>query len=276
MVQPENAQLSVRRQCALLGVARSNLYYEPVPVAREELTLMRRIDRLYTRRPFLGQRMMVQALATEYKLKVNVKRVRRLMRLMGLAAVVPVPHTSRPHPEHPVYPYLLGRLDVVRPNQVWATDITYIPLEYGWAYLIAIMDWFSRAVLSWRLSNTMSTGFCIEALEEALCRYGSPEIFNSDQGAQFTDRDFTGVLTARGVRISMDGKGRCRDNIFVERLWRSLKYEEVYLTAYADVREAWTGIGRWMRYYDFERPHSSLGKCTPMHVYRSGIVSKAA
>ena len=237
---------------------------------------MRRIDRLYTRRPFLGQRTMVLALASEFKMKVNVKRVRRLMQLMGIAAVVPGPHTSRPHPEHPIYPYLLGRLDVVRPNQVWATDITYIPLEYGWAYLVAIIDWFSRAVLSWRLSNTMTTEFCIEALMEALGRYGTPSIFNSDQGAQFTDGAFTSVLKKHDVRISMDGKGRCLDNIFVERLWRSLKYEEVYLNTYADVREARTGIGQWMRYYDLERPHSALGDLTPMHVYRSGIIKAAA
>jgi putative transposase len=252
------------------------LYYEPVPVSREELVLMRRIDRLYTRRPFLGQRMMVQALAKEYAQNVNVKRVRRLMRLMGLAATVPGPHTSRPHPEHPIYPYLLGRIDIVRPNQVWATDITYIPIEHGWAYLIAIMDWFSRAVLSWRVSNTMSTSFCIEALEDALSHHGAPEIFNSDQGAQFTDGDFTGVLKEHDIRISMDGKGRCLDNVFVERLWRSLKYEEVYLNTYADVREARAGIGRWMRYYDFERPHSSLDNCTPMQVYRNGVIDKAA
>lgn len=275
-MQPKNARLSVRRQCDLLDLSRSSLYYEPVPTPREELTLMRRIDRLYTRRPFLGQRTMVLALAREFKVQVNVKRVRRLMQLMGIAAVVPGPHTSRPHPEHPIYPYLLGRLDVVRPNQVWATDITYISLEYGWAYLVAIMDWFSRAVLSWRLSNTMTTEFCVEALTEALDRYGAPDIFNTDQGAQFTDGDFTGVLKEREIRISMDGKGRCRDNIFVERLWRSLKYEEVYLNAYADVREARAGIGHWIRYYDLERPHSALGNLTPMQVYRGAIIGKAA
>jgi len=276
MVQPKSQRLSVRRQCDLLGLSRSSFYYEPVPTPREELVLMRRIDRLYTRRPFLGQRTMTLALRTEFGLEVNVKRVRRLMQLMGLAAVVPGPHTSRPHPEHRVYPYLLRRLDIVRPNQVWATDITYIPLEYGWGYLVAIMDWFSRAVLSWRLSNTMTTAFCIEALREALRRYGAPDIFNSDQGAQFTDGDFTSVLKDREIRISMDGKGRFLDNIFVERLWRSLKYEEVYLNAYGDLREAWAGIDKWMRYYDLERPHSSLGNMTPMQVYRGGVIGKAA
>jgi putative transposase len=276
MVQPGDAEVSMRRQCALLGVARSNLYYKPVPVPREELLLMKRIDRLYTRRPFLGRRMMTQALATEFNVHVNVKRVGRLMREMGLAAVVPGPHTSKPHPAHPIYPYLLRRLAVVRPNQVWATDITYIPLEYGWAYLVAIMDWFSRAILSWRLSNTLATDFCVEALTEALDEYGTPDIFNTDQGSQFTDNAFTSVLSARGVRISMDGKGRCSDNIFVERLWRSLKYEEVYLNAYGDVREAWDGIGRWIRYYDHERPHSSLGGLTPMAVFRGAPLAKVA
>lgn len=276
MVQPGDVGVSMRRQCALLGVARSNLYYKPVPVPREELLLMKRIDRLYTRRPFLGRRMMTQALATEFDVRVNVKRVGRLMREMGLAAVVPGPHTSKPHPAHPVYPYLLRRLAVVRPNQVWATDITYIPLEYGWAYLVAIMDWFSRAILSWRLSNTLATDFCVEALTEALDEYGTPDIFNTDQGSQFTDSAFTSVLSTRGVRISMDGKGRCSDNIFVERLWRSLKYEEVYINAYADVREAWDGIGRWIRYYDHERPHSSLGGLTPMAVFRGAPLAKVA
>ena len=235
---------------------------------------MRWIDQLYTARPFLGSRRIVDALVAE-GYEVNRKRVQRLMRLMGLQAMVPGPHTSRRHPKHPVYPYLLRDLAIVRPDQVWATDITYIPLSYGWAYLVAVMDWFSRAVLSWRLSNTLTTDFCIEALEEALRHHGPPEIFNTDQGAQFTDGDFTDVLKGAGVRISMDGKGRCQDNIFIERLWRSLKYEEVYLTAYEDVSDAWDGIGRWMRYYNIERPHQSLGKQTPMHVYRTNGTGKA-
>lgn len=265
----------MRRQCELLGLSRSGFYYEPVETSAAELALMRRIDELYTARPFLGSRRIVDALDKE-KRHVNRKQVQRLMRLMGLQGMTPGPHTSRPHPEHVVYPYLLRRLDIVRPNQVWATDITYIPLAHGWAYLVAVMDWFSRAVLSWRLSNTMTTDFCIEALKEALGVYGPPEIFNSDQGAQFTDGTFTGVLKEAGVQISMDGKGRCLDNVFIERLWRSLKYEEVYLHAYEDAAEAWTGIARWMRYYDHERQHQSLCKMTPMQVYRSGVIRKAA
>lgn len=274
MVQPVEGGPSVRRQCELLEVARSGLYYRPVEVAAEELLLMRRIDKLYTARPFLGSRKLVLALEKEGK-SVNRKRVQRLMRLMGLEAMVPGPHTSRPHPEHPVYPYLLRGLDVVRPDQVWATDITYVPLAHGWAYLMAVIDWYSRAVLAWRLSNTLSTDFCIEALDEALRHHGPPEIFNSDQGAQFTDRDFVGVLKSHAIRVSMDGKGRCLDNVFVERLWRSLKYEEVYLTTYADVSEAWQGIGRWMRYYNGDRPHQSLADQCPMHVYRRGTIAAA-
>jgi putative transposase len=275
MVQPQEDGLSVRRQCELLELARSGLYYEPVAVSAEDVALMRRIDELYTARPFLGSRRVVDALALE-ELLVNRKRVQRLMRVMGLKSLLPGPHTSRPHPAHPIYPYLLRGVKVVRPDQVWATDITYVPLAHGWAYLVAVMDWFSRAVLAWRLSNTLTTDFCIEALQEALQHHRAPDIFNSDQGAQFTDGDFTAVLKAANVRISMDGKGRCLDNVFVERLWRSVKYEEVYLTTYDDVREAAAGIGRWMRYYNFERPHASLEKQTPMHVYRSGVIARAA
>ena len=274
MVQPGH-EVSVRRQCALLQVARSGLYYQPVEASAEELALMRRIDALYLKRPFLGSRGMTLALRQEGQV-VNRKRVQRLMRLMGLEALAPGPHTSRPHPQHPVYPYLLRGVDVVRPDQVWASDITYIPLETGWAYLVAIMDWYSRAVLAWRLSNTLDTAFCVEALEEALRHHGPPGIFNTDQGAQFTDGDWLGVLKAHQVAISMDGKGRCLDNVFVERLWRSLKYEEVYLHAYGNVREAWAGIGRWVRYYNLERPHTALGHQTPLHVYRTGLVASAA
>ena len=277
MVQPVAGDdwPSVRRQCELLGLSRSGFYYEPVEVSEEEVALMRRMDQLYTARPFLGSRGLVYALGTE-GLVVNRKRVQRLMRVMGLQAMVPGPHTSRPPPENPVYPYLLRNLAIVRPDQVWATDITYVPLPHGWAYLVAIMDWFSRAVLSWRLSNSMTTDFCIEALEEALRNYGSPDIFNSDQGAQFTDGDFTGVLKRADVHISMDGKGRCMDNIFIERLWRSVKYEDIYLKAYETVAAAREGIGRWMRYYNFERPHASLGAQTPMSVYRQRTAGAAA
>ena len=275
MVQPEPQTLSVRKQCELLGVARAGLYYQPVAVSAEELALMRRIDELYLKRPYFGSRRM----ATELRIEghaANRKKVQRLMRLMGLEGMLPGPHTSRPHPEHPVFPYLLRNLPVVRPNQVWATDITYIPLEHGWAYLVVIMDWYSRAVLSWRLSNSLSTSFCVEALKEALERHGPPDIFNSDQGAQFTDKTFVAVLQGRGVQVSMDGKGRCMDNVFVERLWRSVKYEEVYLNAYADVREAYEGLSRWLHFYNFERRHQSLKDETPMTVYRTGVIGRAA
>lgn len=274
MVQPEHERLSVRRQCELLGLARSGVYYQPVEISAEELALMKRIDKLHLSRPFYGSRQITFALRRKGE-DLNRKRVQRLMRVMGLWGQVPGPHTSKPHPEHIVYPYLLRELDVIRPDQVWATDITYIPLAHGWAYLVAIMDWYSRAVLSWRLSNTLSTDFCIEALEEALRHHGPPEIFNTDQGAQFTDSNFLAVLKAHGVRISMDGKGRCIDNVFVERLWRSLKYEEVYLKAYEDLREARGGIGTWLRFYNTERPHHVFGGATPMEVHR-GLVTLVA
>jgi putative transposase len=274
MVQPGHVELSVRKQCALLGLARSGLYYHPAEMSSEELGLMRRIDELYLKRPYFGSRRMTNALRDEGH-DINRKRVQRLMRVMGLEGMMPGPHTSRPQPEHKVFPYLLRDLAVVRPDQVWATDITYIPLASGWAYLTVIMDWFSRAVLAWRLSNSLSTEFCVEALEEAFDRHGPPEIFNSDQGAQFTDKAFVGALQSRGVQVSMDGKGRCLDNVFVERLWRSLKYEEVYLNAYADVREAHEGIRRWMRFYNLERRHQALEDQTPMTVYRAGSLRKA-
>lgn len=267
--------MSVRKQCELLQLTRAGLYYQPVEVSSEELALMRRIDEIYLKRPYFGSRRMTNALRDEGH-ELNRKRVQRLMRVMGLEGMMPGPHTSRRHPEHPVFPYLLRGLPIVRPDQVWATDITYIPLAFGWAYLVVIMDWFSRAVLSWSLSNSLSTEFCIEALEEALQHHGPPEIFNSDQGSQFTDKDFVAVLRGREVQVSMDGKGRCMDNVFVERLWRSLKYEEVYLNAYGDVREAYAGIRCWMRFYNFERRHQGLEDETPMNVYRTGVIGKAA
>jgi putative transposase len=275
MVQPGHEGLSVRSQCELLSLSRSGLYYQPVEVSQEELRLMRRIDALYLERPYYGSRRMTVALRAEGH-EVNRKRVQRLMRIMGLEGMAPGPHTSRPHPEHPVYPYLLRGLAIERADQVWASDITYLPLAHGWAYLVAIMDWNSRAVLAWRLSNTLCTDFCVEALEEALRHHGPPSIFNTDQGAQFTDREWLGVLQRHDVRISMDGKGRCLDNVFVERLWRSLKYEEVYLNAYANVREAWAGTGRWLRFYNLERPHQALGDHTPMEVYRAGGLAELA
>jgi len=267
-VQPEHPRLSIRRQCELLHLTRSALYYVPTAVSAEEIRLMKEIDQIFTKWPFYGSRRITWELRSR-GYKINRKKVQRLMRKMGLQAIVPGPHTSKPHPEHPIYPYLLGRMDINRPGQVFATDITYIPLEYGWAYLVVIIDWYSRAILAWRLSNSLSVNFCIEALNEALRRYAPPDVFNSDQGSQFTNPDFTKVLKEAGVTISMDGKGRAIDNVFVERVWRSLKYEEVYLHAYSSLGEAQVGIGRWIRFYNEERRHQSLDGRTPMEVFRS-------
>jgi putative transposase len=267
MIDPETS-VSVRRQCELLRVSRSGLYYEPAPTSGEELALMRRIDELHLERPFYGSRKVSVALRAE-GLEINRKHVQRLMRLMGLEAMVPKPTTSEPHPEHPVYPYLLRDRTISRPDHVWASDITYVPMKTGFVYLVAIMDWYSRRVLSWRLSNTLDSTFCVQALEEALTKFGNPEIFNTDQGSQFTADDFTKVLRARGIAISMDGKGRCLDNVFVERLWRSLKYEEVYLHVYDTVAEARASIGRYLTFYNGARPHQALGYQTPDAFYRS-------
>jgi len=274
MIDREDARLSVRRQCELLRVSRSGLYYEPEPTDLDELALMRRIDELHLLRPHYGSRMLAFTLRQEGR-AVNRKHVQRLMRLMGIESLAPKPKTSEPHPEHVKYPYLLRGLTISRANQVWATDITYIPMKAGFVFLVAIMDWYSRRVLSWRLSNTLDASFCVEALEEALERFGKPEIFNTDQGAQFTAEDFTKPLRERGVAISMDGRGRCLDNVFVERLWRSVKYEEVYLHAYDDVAEARAGIGRYLAFYNDERPHQALGYQTPAAFYR-GDVKRAA
>ena len=267
MIDPEQPELSVRRQCELLRVSRSGLYYEPEPTSPDELALMRRIDELHLKYPFYGSRKLSDVLRKEGR-EANRKRIQRLMRLMGLEAMVPKPNTSEPHPDHVKYPYLLRGLAISRVNQVWATDITYIPMKAGFVYLVAIMDWYSRRVLSWRLSNTLDTSFCVDALEEAFERFGQPEIFNTDQGSQFTSDDFTTPLRDRGIAISMDGKGRCLDNVFVERLWRSVKYEEVYLHAYADVAEARAGIGRYLAFYNDERAHQALGYQTPAAFYR--------
>jgi putative transposase len=262
------APLSIRRQCELLRVSRSGIYYEPEPTSDEELALMRRIDELHLKFPFYGSRKMTEVLKAEGQ-AVNRKRIQRLMRQMDLEALVPKPGTSRPGHQHPVYPYLLRGLRIERPNQVWAADITYIPLAHGFVYLVAIMDWYSRRVLAWRLSNTLDASFCVEALLEALEQFGTPEIFNTDQGAQFTAEEFIGLLRAHSVKISMDGKGRCLDNVFVERLWRSLKYEEVYLHVYEDMREAGRGLGRYMAFYNHERPHQTLGYQTPDAFYQT-------
>ncbi len=269
-----NAPLPMRRQCELLGVNRSSLYYEPVEPDAEELALMRRMDELHLKQPFFGSRMMTQTLKAEGAI-VNRKRVQRLMRLMGLETTAPKPATSKPAPEHAIYPYLLRNLKVSRINQVWAADITYIPMARGFVFLVAIIDWYSRRVLAWRLSNTLETSFCVEALHEALARYGCPEIFNTDQGSQFTAEKFTDALLDRGIKISMDGKGRFIDNIFVERLWRSLKYEEVYLYAYDTVQVARAGIAGYFDFFNDERPHKALGYQTPASFY-DGLLGKVA
>jgi len=266
LVEPDHAEISVRRQCELLGVNRSGLYYQATGESEENLKLMRLMDEQYTRHPFFGSRRMAAWLSSQGH-EVNRKRVSRLMDVMGIEALHPKPKLSQPGEGHKIYPYLLKGVEVTRVNQVWSTDITYVRMAGGFVYLAAVMDWYSRFVLSWSLSVTMEADFCIEALKRAL-RRGRPEIFNSDQGSQFTSEKFTGELKTRGIAISMDGRGRCFDNIFIERLWRSLKYEEIYLRDYALVTEARTGIGNWFRFYNQERPHQSLGYRTPSQLYR--------
>lgn len=266
MIERTAPRLSVVRQCGLVGVARSSVYRLLAAADPEELALMALIDRQYLVRPFYGSRRMTAWLRRQGH-TVNRKRVQRLMRRMGLEAIHPKPRTSRPAPEHRIYPYLLRGLAITRPNQVWCADITYIPMACGFLYLVVVMDWFSRRVLAWRLSNTMDAGFCVEALEEALERFGPPEIFNTDQGSQFTGLAFTATLEAHGVAISMDGRGRWLDNVFVERLWRSLKYEEVYLHGYETVAAARAGIGSWLRFYNEERLHQALDYRTPKAVH---------
>ena len=265
MVDREHPSLSLVRQCALLGVSRSSVYYRPRAASQEDLSLMGEIDRQYLETPFFGSRRM-KAWLERRGMPVSRKRVQRLMRAMGLRAIYRRPSTSRRSPEHPVYPYLLRNVRITRPNQVWAADITYLPMARGFLYLVAVMDWHSRYVVAWRLSNTLEAGFCAEALEEALTR-GQPEVFNTDQGSQFTSPEFTQVLQDRGVRISMDGKGRYQDNIFVERLWRTVKYEEVYLKAYSSVLEARKGLEDYFRFYNGLRPHQALGYRTPAQVF---------
>jgi putative transposase len=262
-----HAELSIRRQCDMLGVARSGVYRRPRPVNDNELEAMRRIDALFTARPFFGARRIARTL-TDEGFAIDRKRARRLMRLMGIEALGPKPRTSKPAPGHRIYPYLLRGMTIDRPNQVWAADITYLSVGRGFLYLVAVMDWASRAVLSWRLSNTIDASFCVEALEDALARYGKPEIFNTDQGAQFTGAAFTGVLIGADVRISMDGRGRWMDNVFIERLWRSLKYEDVYLKGYADGGEAKAGLGEWIAFYNERRLHQALAYRAPMAVWR--------
>lgn len=262
-------KISVRRQCELLGLNRSNVYYEPTGESQENLRLMRWIDEQYTATPFFGSRRMAAWLREHRKVAVNRKRIARLMQKMGLEAVYPKPKLSQPGEGHKVYPYLLKGLQIERVNQVWSTDITYIRLAQGFCYLVAVMDWHSRFVLSWSLSVTMEMEFCLEALAVAL-RRARPEIFNSDQGSQFTSERFTGELQKRGISISMDGRGRCFDNIFIERLWRSLKHEEVYLKDYTTVEEAKQGIKNYFQFYNHERQHQSLDYRTPAAIYRKG------
>ena len=269
MINKDN-DLPITRQCELLSLNRSTVYYQLQDVSEMDLKLMRRIDEMHLKRPFYGSRRIRDWLQDE-GYDINRKRVQRLMRQMGIRALYPKPRTSKPGKGHKIYPYLLRDLVIDRPNQVWATDISYIPMAKGFVYLVAVIDWYSRKVLSWRLSNSMDTDFCIDALEEALSRYGCPDIFNTDQGAQFTSEAFTDVLKEAGIDISMDGKGRWIDNVFVERLWRSVKYEEVYLKAYETVAEARTGIGTYFQFYNSERRHQSMNRQTPDQVYAGNV-----
>jgi putative transposase len=266
LIEADHPELSVRRQCALLGLARSSLYYEPVPESAENLRLMRLIDQEYTAHPFYGSRKMTCWLVQQGE-AVNRKRVQRLMRLMGLEAIYPKPKLSAAGRGHRIYPYLLRDVSIERPDQVWSTDITYVPLARGFMYLAAIIDWYSRYVLAWRLSNTLDGSFCLDMLDEALGR-GKPEVFNTDQGVQFTAQAWTGRLESAGVTVSMDGRGRCLDNVFVERLWRTVKYEDIYLRRYEAVPELQQGLRRYFPFYNEERPHQSLEYRTPARVYR--------
>ena len=266
MIDPQDERLSLVRQCALVGIARSSFYYRPVGESQANVRLMRLMDELHLSCPWYGSRQMARALRRMGH-RVGRKRVRRLMRVMGLRSLAPRPNTSRRAPGHRVYPYLLRDLAVDRPNRVWCADLTYLPMARGFLYLVAIMDWYSRKVLSWGLSTTQDTVFCVHALGEAIERNGTPEVFNTDQGSQFTSTSWTGELIAHDIRISMDGKGRWIDNVFIERLWRSLKYECVYLQAFADFREARDGIGAWVSYYNEQRPHSVFDGLTPAEVH---------
>jgi putative transposase len=262
--------LSITRQAKALGISRGSVYYSPRPVSKVELALMRRIDELHLDYPFAGSRML-QTLLLGEGYQVGRLRVRNLMKRMGIEAIYRRPNTSKPAPGHKNYPYLLRKLAVTRPNQVWAMDITYIPMARGFVYLAAVVDWFTRRVLSWRLSITLETAFCIEAVQEALSRYDKPDIFNTDQGSQFTSVEFITILKDAKICISMDGKGAWRDNVFVERLWRTIKYEEVYLRAYADVPVARAAIGKYLTFYNSKRPHSSLDRKTPDQAYFNAL-----
>jgi len=267
-IDPSDRHLSVRRQCALLGLHRSNVYYAAIPESVENLALMRLIDEEYLRHPFLGSRRMVLWLQSQGHV-VNRKKVQRLLGIMGLQGIAPGPRTTVRAVGHKVYPYLLRGVEITRPNQVWACDITYVPLPRGYLYLTAVMDWFSRCVLSWKLSNSLDVEFCCEALDEALS-YGRPEIFNTDQGSQFTSREFTGRLAAESIAISMDGKGRAIDNVMIERLWRTVKDENIYLKEYATGADCHQGLKAYFTYYCHERPHQGLSNQTPWHAFQTG------
>ena len=275
MIDRGHPQLSIVRQCALLGVSRSGFYYRPHPVDDATLALLRQMDEIYTAYPFMGSRGMQRELKRRGQ-SVSRHRIRRLMRLMGLQAVAPGPHTSRPHPAHRKYPYLLRNLVIDRPDQVWATDITYVPMAKGFLYLVAILDWYSRRVLAWRVSNTLDTECCVRCLEEALRRHGRPEIFNTDQGAQFTAEAFTQVLKDHGIAISMDGKGRALDNVFVERLWRTVKYEYLYLNPAENGTALKQGLTVYFDWYNQQRAHSSLDGQTPDEVYFNTLSQQRA
>ena len=266
-----DGQYSQSKQCELLGINKSTLYYVPVPVSREDLEIMALLDMKYTARPYYGVRRMTVYLTKDEGFVIGKDHVRTLLRRMGIMALFPTRNLSKPNPAHKIYPYLLKGVEVTRSNQVWSIDITYIRLAHGFAYLVAVIDWYSRRVLSWRLSNTLESDFCIEALEESMALYGTPEIFNSDQGSQFTSESFTSKLIARNVKISMDGRGRAYDNIFIERLWRSVKYEDIYLRQYQNIPECKTGLGEYFRTYDVERRHQALDYKTPQEVYFEGM-----
>ena len=274
MIDP-TARLSVSRQANVLGISRGSVYYQPRPVSDADLKLMHRIDKLHMEFPFAGSRML-QGLLTQEGFKVGRLHVATLMKRMGIEALYCKPNTSKPALGHKIYPYLLRKRPITRPNQVWAMDITYIPMARGVIYLAAVLDWFTRRVLAWRVSITLEADFCVEAVKEAFARHGTPEIFNSDQGSQFTSTDFIAVLAARKIKISMDGKGAWRDNVFVERLWRTIKHEEVYLHAYVCVSEARASIGRYLRFYNSRRPHSSLDGKTPDQAYFKPLMPDAA
>jgi putative transposase len=258
--------LPITRQARALNISRGSVYYRPRPVPEADLAIMRHLDRLHLEFPFAGSRMLRGLLAAE-GCKIGRRHVKTLMKRMGIEALYRRPRTTKPEPGHKIYPYLLCGMEITRPNQVWAMDITYIPMARGFVYLAVVLDWFSRRVLSWRLSITMEAAFCVETLEDAMAHHGKPEIFNTDQGSQFTGSTFTGVLANSGIAISMDGKGAWRDNVFVERLWRSVKYEEVYLRAYEGVSDARASIGRYLDFYNGRRPHSNLDGMTPNQAY---------